>query len=524
MGTTRLKSTLDHNTISCTYYRDISVGESTAPVDLTVYVNHRYTTSTNLQKEITLETLKIPKEYLETKGLTYLSDVQQKVDFNILNLRYLTDLFIEVHETRDSTTIVTTANVLTGDDPSVDPLVDNPQKDPENDENIPEVVPEQNISDPVQESTTTLYSLHMDETDFIQISKRIYLDSDEEFKTQDYNEVIDRVFVENSITNMMLNAALQGSAYLPTHWVIEAPGVIVNSHLISSEVEGVNRWQLKITNPNLFSAFNTVTLLLDNPQPLLPGLNALTFSVYYRVISTSSEIPFTSFMVKVRFFMDQTELGFEDIFVPVTSDQNTWQLMVASLQGSQIRLGANKYLVEIDIADINKTDLFTLDLMLPQMEPLPFATTRTLDSRIQDRYLTKEEVVLSIPFYVMAESYHIIGPGLRGIFASTVNLKDGIEIQVSSDRLFLKVYDTSGGIIANIASDPFIANEGENITYGVWVDAGAVEFYIDGILLSSHSASLTITQTKQFILGSLERANSTLNSELLDLRILKVKP
>jgi hypothetical protein len=528
LGTTRIKATLDANNISCTYYRDFTPGENTAPINLLVKIKHRYLNTNQITKEITLEEFTIPSTYLETTGLSHLSQVQQKVDFNITNLRYLKDLFVEVHETRDTIPIVTTAIVLTGDDETVLALASNPQKDIENDENIPEVLPEYNISDPEDVFSTILFSFDENKgnVEHTQISKRIYLDaSNQIFVLQDYNEKQDRIFIENSISNLIPNSAFLSmtSTHIPDNWSMEAPGIIINSDLLPSDIEGVNKWQLRITNPNLFSAFNSATLFITEPQNLILGLNNLTFSIYYCIISTTSTIPFTTFNVRFRFFMGSTEIGVEQISLPVSIDQNKWELLIASIQGSQIRLGANKYVVEIDIADIDTTDLFNLELILPQLEPTPYATTRTLDSRVQDGYLT-ESFRLDLPFYMIAETYHLVGSGLRGIFSSTTSLKNGIEFQVSSDRLFFKQYDITGNLILNIASDIFSVVEGDDVIYGIWVEPTKVEFYINGGLISSHTTSVMLDQTKNFIMGATERANSSINSELLDFMILRVKP
>jgi hypothetical protein len=490
-----------------------------------VCVKHRYVNSVNVTKEITLETITIPKSYLETTGLSYLSDVEQTVEFNIINLRYTSDLFIEVHETRDTVPVVTTVAVNKGDDATVEPLTHNPQKDVENDENLPEIKPEVNISDPEMDFSTIIYdSLSSDKAlNYFQVSRRIYLDN-EQFILQEYNERIDRIFVENSITNMVPNPAfLSTNGNIPTSWVMDAPGIIVNSSLIESELSDINRWQLRITNPNLFSAFNSVTLALDGSYPLLPGLNALTFSMYYRIKSTTSVIPFNSFKVRFKFFLDQNEIGSEQVTVTIGPDQNVWELLIATVQGSQININANRYLVDVDVADIDTTDLFNLELYLPQLEPTPFATTRTLESRIQDKYLS-ERFTLDLPFYMMTTTYHIIGPGLRGLFSSTESLKDGFEFQVSSDRLFFKQYNVTNAMILNVASSIFNMAEGEEVTYGVWVDGTVIEFYLNNTLVSSHSATTAIDQTKEFIVGSLERSNSTINSELLDFKVLRVRP
>jgi len=522
LGNTTIVPILDSNTINCTYFRDFMPGEDTNPVDLSVQISHRYLNSANVTNEIVLETFIIPGSYLETSGLSYLSDVEQTVEFNIINLRYLTNLFVTISEIRDGTPIVTTANVNVGDDITVAPLPDNPPEHIINDVGIPPMLPENNVSEPERKFSSIIYDLSGDyQLNFVQISKRIYF-YNEQFFSQDYNQTQDQIFIENSIMNMLPNPSFVSTSDTPTNWILEAPALIVNSTVIPSDLPNINVWQLRITNPNLFSPFNTVTVALDAPQTLLQGLNSLSFSTYYRIKSTSNVIPFNNFQVRFIFYLDDIEIGVEQIPVAVEGDQNTWQLLTASLQSSQIKASANKILVEMDISNIDTTDLFNMELYLPQLEPTPFATSRTLDSRIQDTYMTNE-FTLDIPFYVTLQTYHKIGAGIRGLFSTTTNLKNGFEIQVSSDRLFFKQYDASGGMITNVASDPFILSNGDVVTYGVWVDGTVIEFYLNDVLVSSQAISLNINQTGEFFVGSLERANSTINSELLDFRILRVR-
>jgi hypothetical protein len=524
MGTTTIVPILDDININCTYYRDFLPDEDTSPVDLTVFVKHRYTTTTNVVKEITLETFTIPKQYLETKGLAYLSDVEQTVEFNISNLRYMADIYIEVQEIREGVPVTTLVAVNKGDDATIDPLVDNPQKDIENDENIPEIKPDINISDPVQDFSTVIFEFDATEQNLIaqQVSKRIYLDNDT-FVSMDYNEVDNRVFVENSIDNMAPNPSLATTGSIPTGWRIEAPGMIVNSHIQESDIPDINIWMLRITNPNLFSAFNAVTIVMVDSCNVINGLNTLSFSFYYRIKSTTSEIPFNLFNFRFKFYFDDVEIGVESISTSLSSLQNTWHLATATVQGSQIPTNANKVAVETDIAEIDTTDLFSLEFYLPQLEPSAYSTTRTLDNRIQDRFLTPE-ITLDLPFYLALKTIHIVGPSQRGLFASTLNLRDGFEIQVSSDRLFFKQYGAAGNLLLSVASSSFTLIEGTEAEYGFWTDGSHIEFYVNGTLVSSHTVSLTLDQTKAFIVGSLERSNSTINSELLEFKLLRVKP
>jgi len=525
MGTTSISANLDDKVIYCYYYRDIDVGESASAVDLSVTIKHQYVTSTNIAQEIVLEQFVIPKEYLQTTGLLGVSPVEQTIEFHILNLRYLDNIFVEIQEVREGNPILTRVPILNGDEDQVngDLLPNNPERYPEQDENIPEVVPDRNIS--IERTDIgVLYSIEETALESSQISRRIYLqeaNGEQTFIQQDYNQKSDRIFIENSIDNLLPNPQFLGTGNIPTSWEIDAPGITLNSFLSSGSIDSTNIWRIRASNPNVFSAFNSVTLKTTDIQNLYTGLAALTFSIYYNV--QSDIIPFNNFIARFNFYFNTDFIRTEEVPCAVSEDLDVYRLLVCELQGSQIPIAANKFSFELVIAEIDSTDLFDIEFYLPQVEASSYATTRALDSRIEDRYVTGAVFELNLPFYIWLQTYHITGPGIRGIFSSTTNQVNGLEFSSSNDCLRFKWYDSSGNILLNIASAviPPSIHVNNVVQYGVMVTATTLDFYINGTLLSSHTNTVVIDQNQYYIVGSLEKSNTTLNSELLDFKILR---
>jgi len=520
LGDTKIKATLDGNTISCTYYRIFSTGEDISPVDLSIQVIHQFLDSEDTLKEIVLESFSVPKNYLETKSVSYLSnELHQKADFTILNLRYLTNIFIKVDEIRGSAPISTTGEVLFGDDITIESLPDNPQKDIENDENQPELVPmpEENIVILEKEMTTEYYSLEKDGFSSIQAAMKIYLNQNV-FVLQEYNTESPRLFIENSVNNLILNNKFTDQPdqeRVPGEWSIISSGIIVNSHIMPlTEIEGINFWQLRITNPNLFSAFNSVTVANDIAE-LPTGLENISFSVYYRVKPTGKQFPFNSISVFFKYFLDDFELSTEEVVVSWQESKNLWDLLTAT---SAVPSNANKYSIELDICGIDITDLFSFDLCLPQVENNIFSTTRIISQRVQDKITTSREIVLEKPYYVSLKTEHI--SNTRSWFSSTTNQKSGIELIATANSLILKSYDATGNLENNLSSSAFTAINGSVVEYGAWVKENAVDFYVNKNLLSTASLSFPIpNKIAMCMVGSSEVDNTTINDELFGFTI-----
>ena len=529
MGTSSLAATLDDTVIHCAYYREIVHGESPIPVDLAISVKHQYINSGNIVKEIVLEQFVISKEYLETKGLLGVSEVEQVLEFHVLNLRYLTNLFIEVGEVRDGVPVLTRVGVLHGGDyETVNPLPSNPERSPDFEENLPEVVPDKNIL-MVNTDIGALYLLQDAPLVPKQISKRIFLVEEcgeQYFMQSDYNEQTKNIYIENSINNLLPNPQFAGSGEIPDLWEIDAPAIIVNSSLQKGEIEGTNIWQIRASNTNVFNAFNTVSLKTSQKYDLYSGLNSLTFSIFYKIKCSSKEIPFHNFEVRINFFNNDILISSREMGTAATKELKIWRLLALTIQGSQIPVGANKYSIEVDIANLDSTDQFQVSLYLPQLEASPCATTRTVDARIEDIFVTGNTFEVNLPFYILVTTHHVTGAGTRGLCSSTTNQMNGFEFQSSNDRLRFKWYDVTGNITLNLASDPFpiTIQSNEIINYGIMITVTNIDFYINGNLLSSHTNTVVIDQNRYYTVGSLEKSNTTINSQLLDFKILRYVP
>jgi hypothetical protein len=488
-------------------------------VDLQVIVSHEYVTESDTVSSVVLEQFTIPKKFLKTKGLSHYTKVEQETAFTICNLRYLSNLIITVNETRDTIQITSTANVLDGNDPVIADLGSNPQKDIENDENQPRHVPDKNIIIP-DIPNHTVYTYAKDGVDTLQTSYRIVLDKGG-FVEQDYNERLPtKVYIENSNINLLYNPSfLSNDETVPIGWSYDASSLISNSHIAPSNISEVNIWMLRLTNTNLFNAFNSATIKSDKAD-LLSGITHITFSMYYRVKSTSNTIPFSEINSRIRFYLDDTEISVIEDTKPVGQLQNTWLDLITD--NYPVPASANKYSLEFDVSDINTTDLFSIEFMLPQVEPTPFSTTKSNKPKVEDKYITTKEIHISCPLFISVKTYNVNNCGLRGLFSSTTGLLDGIEFHATNNNLYLKVYDNAG-LVSNTSSSSFIPPS--DITeYGVWIDGDIVEFYINKNLISTHVQSVTIDQSKICTIGCLERTNSSINSELLGFKMFTYIP
>lgn len=536
MGTTRIIADIDRNVIHGQYIRKILAGEDTSPVDLTVKLIHRYITPQNTVKEIDLHEIVIPSEFLiSSSGLPGTTEVEQITQINIANPRYIKDLFLEISEVRETSPIITRVPILIGTDDADFPalLPDQPYKDPEHETNIPSTLPEKNISKPVQDFQPIIYQLSKHAATLVQASQRIFLSKDElgnkVFKTQAYNESVTPRFIENAITNYLPNPGFiagTGTPNTPDKWKVDAPGLMMTSKIENGDVTDTKTWTVRISNTNPFNAFDTATITTTENSVLMAGLNSLTISFFYMINSDFQKTPFSNFNLKIMFYnVLGDQIGTESETVAVGAEGCVWLTAHTTVQGSQIPPTATEFRFELEIPTIGSADPFELKLHLPQAESIPYFTTRTLTDRVQDTYETAFAVDLKPPVYFLAKAYHIIGPGTRGLVSTTTALKNGFHFLASSDRLRLKAFDVNGLCIFNVGSDTFTANEGTATEYGVYIDGSVVEFYLNGALLSTHSQVYALNQigVKPRI-GALESSNTTINSELLDWKILKIKP
>jgi len=535
MGITKIKANLDRNIIHGEYIRRIDVGESILPVDLTVKLLHQYITPNETLQELELHSFTIPADYLDTSnGLFGTTVFEQTATITLGNPSYLVDLFIEILEVRDSSAVTTRVPVLDSTEEARE-LTPQPIKYDDFEENIPKTVavyPIDNISTPEPIAITVLYTLAKDGIKQKQGSSRAYFEPAERiendlFRTQQFNEKIDRIFVENSITNLLPNPLWlpdPDDGDRPEKYVIDSPGIVVVSNLRAGDITGTNQWIIRASNTNPFNAFDNIKIEITDPVALQPGIQALTISFYHKLASDTINLAVSSFSININFFnVTGDVLSTRKIIIPAVEIER-WTPLFATVQSSQIPLNAVTFDAELELQEIDATDTFQLNLYLPQAEAIPYYTTRALPERIQDRYVTTAPVQLTLPLFFQLKTTHIYSPGRRGLASTTTNDKDGFQFLTSTDRMRFILFNSAGVSLFNIGSAPITVPEGQVVNYGLYIDGTTVEFYLDGVLVSAHTQTFTVSQTVEVIIGSLEASNTGINAELLDFKILRDKP
>jgi hypothetical protein len=530
MPTTTVSATVDRNIVKGLYRY---IGNTNETTDLDVKVIHQYQNDIGQPGEIIVKNFTIPKEAIQSEGVANISDVVQTVEFHVVNLKYIENLVVEVTETRDNVATSTRASVLDGNDITVPPLPNNPQESRTHEENQPPQIsqkPQDNVVKPEPSMLPILYDISRDGFNLVSFSKRVYLDAvEQKFKTQEYNTVVDAIFIENSIQNFLVNHNFSDSSNsVPGSFNVHAPGFITTYQMKeSNDIPETFIWKIRSSNPNTFNAFNTLSVRYEPKTAIPSGLLHLNLSVYYQLASDFGIQPFSDFTYTVNFFDSNEEhiASQTSPLITLMPQDSKWHLMQATF--SSIPLTAHYFNFSITTSEINVTDPFVLQLYLPQAEASAFATTRALSSRILDQIKTTE-LDLNSPLYLKLKTIHNLGPSsIRGFFDSTSALKDGIQFYGSNNRMYFKKVDGSGlAYIAEVSDVITNLNEGDDVEYGVYLDGLVVEFYINNILLSSHTTSgYTLDQQSvTALIGSLGYANTTLNSELKDFGVYRVKP
>jgi hypothetical protein len=527
MGSSTISAVLDRNVIYSKYVRKFTQGDDPEPVDLAVRVIHTYYNSNNQLREIELENLVIPALSLQQKGNLDHSTYTQEVELRIVNLRYVSDLFLELQELRNSQLLTKKIQVLNGVDSAIRELPTNPIKEPQHPENQPPqvFVPPANVYTPEPINTPILYVLKNDGLEDIQTSRRVFLDNNI-FVEQNYADTPKRVFIENASTNLLPNV---GWALItdrvPTDYEISAPGINLNSYVEPGDIPGTNVWRIRASNPNVFSAFSTVELRTVDLQDLPLGSPYLSSSVYYRVTSQLGITPFNTINFSITFY-DSSEVPLTTVndSIPVAEEGPQWNLVYTSLNSGQIPLSAALYSFSLEIAGIDRTENFDVQFYLPQLEVSPFPTSRILSPRVQDSYRTVRDIRIENPFYLSVRAAtHSPDATVKGLADTTHLLESGFQFFTSNNTLTLKQYDTNGFLLFSVTSFSLGGISGA-VEYGVYADGSKIDFYKNGTLVSSHSQPHVIALLKKMIVGSLENPNSTINCEILDFRVTKLEP
>jgi hypothetical protein len=523
MGT-RLWAVRDKEIIRVNYLYGPMLNE-TAISPLTFKVIHKYKNSSGVSQELVLHTSTIDPSYIRKEPQTQPGISPQVVQANFVNLRYIDNIDIQVEEVRNSVPLSTRVSVNNGTEEPVYNLPDNPLRQPEHHENentYKPTEPVNNVVETIAPVQTVVYSFEVDGLEMVQSGYRVL------FENNDFSEYLvgadpERFFIENSLENMLPNSSLVGID-TPTNWEIIAPGFITTSRLLSGEILNTKVWSIRSSNPNFLSAFNSL-VIKSEIFPIPQGLGSMTFSYYHKLNNTINEIPYSSITTKFSFFDDTiTFIGQEQVVSAVVSTtKQFWERREFTLSPGQIPFTATNLQISVEFGPIESSDYFTQDIYLPQLEPFSSATTYTT-SRVEDRYRTLKEVSLEPPYYIVVETLHEAGFGMRGLFDNTFIGSNGIQFGISGNSLALRVFGPSNSLILNVSSTPVVAQDRQKVKYGVALSSTQVKFYLDDTLISTHPHSLNLSYLNYAFVGSWFNSNSTINSELFNFGVFKVLP
>ena len=530
MGSTSVSAVQDRNVIHSKYVRSFVVGDNSAPVDLDIKIIHTYRDSSNVPKEVVLETMTIPSASLLQKGNLGLSLYTQEMELTVSNLRYISDVFLEITEVRDNLLLVKRVPVLVGDETQIPKLPSNPIKEPQFSENqAPSryVVPA-NVITPEAIIAPILYSFYERSLDATTTSRRVFLGPNNTFVEQEYADTNEMVFIENVVTNLLPNPLFTNvTNKIPDDYEISAPGINLNSYVEPvADIAGTSQWRIRASNPNVFSAFNSIELRTKEIRPLVPGTPFLAASVYYRVTSQLGITPFGELNLSLNFY-DSGEMLLGSVVdtIPVAGEGANWTLLSTVLNSGQVPLAASFYLLTIEIPNIDRTENFDIQFYMPQLEASSIPTSRAISPRVQDLYYTSDVIRFQKPFYLAVKiAGHSPDSNIKGLADATHLLEDGFQFFTSNDTLTFRQYDVNGALLFTVTSPALGVLLGTPIEYGVYADGTTIEFYRDANLHSTHPQPHTILLNKKIIVGSLESPDTTINSELLDFRVTKVQP
>lgn len=518
----KLSAVRDDNIITASY-EFTSDALNPDPVDVDVRLIHQSKSANGTFSDQIVKEFIIPADNFQIEGLGIPdSPIKQTASVKILNPRYINNLFLEASETRDGSPITTRVPILKDITSDESRLVNNPidrVEHPENRPPLPKSKPEDNVSEPQPELKTTLYDLSQDGIELLQSGKKIVLNELGRFIEQDYNEKVEPLLIENSSTNYALNPSLIGDQ-IPDNYDVEATGFTFNSDILDGEITNTNVWQLRFSNSSLLNAF-APKIKYTQPQPIAQGLNDITASTYYRLWTASTELPFQQLSFEITYYdSNDNEINTDTQAATVQLTRFDWKL--ANVTFTNIPFTATKYSLALVLSSVEITELFQIQIYLPQVEPGSIPTSRMLESRIQDKYQTPE-VELSLPLYFKIRTQHYNAPS-RGLLGSAVHNKDGIVFFNANNKLYYRQYDPNGTLLASATSSSISINDGADVSYGLFLTDTTAEFYVDNALLSSHSVTNTLDQTKSLFVGSLGNSGTAMNTQLIDAGIFRDKP
>lgn len=533
-NTTKIGAVLDKQIIKVFYQHENDT--DVAASQLTFSLNHHYATKAGNEGDLLLEKIVVPVDYVQAGINGSVFSYEASVQF--VNPKYYTHLTVTVSEHyMGSGPASYNCDVLEGDSDLIIPLPVNPVRPPQFIENepvnpLPENSPDIVVLEPV--ANPYLYSPSTHGVSVESYSKKIvYSRKDNKFSETTENEIInlDNVYIENGITNFAKNASFldviesSGSNFYPKDWQVDAPGFIVSSGFFDSDIENINFWQLHLTNPNPFSAIDSIALKTSARIPL--GTSQLAMSLRYQQFigdtPSGNDAPFETVVLKSSFIasddsiISQSQISSSLIF---TSD-NLWEIcsFCFSCPTSAVRID-----MSIETGSIKNTMLSTLRILLPQLENCYTATSPCLTVRRFDKIQSPRQVRVQVPVGFVIQTTHTTTPEIRGLAELNEAGSGGVRIYLSNGRINFRQLDEYGSIIFTAQSLPVPRQPGETVSYCTYIDSAGVHFYADGSLISSAAGSLNFNYSANIIIGSLIANNTTINSKLGNVSITTIKP
>jgi hypothetical protein len=527
MGTTKISAVLDRNLVVSNYSYSSTSKEPVSKLKLKLW--HQYTDAVGSKKDVLIKESEVPADALVESydEVNYLQEARIFVG----NPTYFTNLFVQILDERDGTLNAHKVPVLEADDDLIPEMPRNPIKPRDFHENQPldpdpdNAVSYEDVVNPVIATDDDLVNLAPPKARLDEDSNMYEVGGD------------GSLLPENAGVNLFTNSDFVDSQVInglkvPTTWSLDAPGFMLATDLVAGGPGVVNTWSVKVSNPNIFNAFDTVSIRCSQLIQLPLPFRSVTTSIRYRLQSDGFlEKCFQKFVAKFDFY-DSTNVfittkSVEHVAVWNPSEARlAWQVLAVTLNESILPINAHSVKVHLQTSSVDTVTPFKLDLLLPQFEPEGMATTPVVSGtrREQDRIDTTKPIKLATPLYIACKTLHEDAPQIRGIVDSTTALKDGIQFYVSSNHMFLKALSPSGSVLWSKSSSAFSVSDSAQVTYGVHITSSAITFYLDGIAISTHPQAVSLDQMKIVRVGSLLTEGTALNTPILDFVVAKIVP
>lgn len=452
-------------------------------------------------------TYKLPQGGVQTLLLDErdILNPEPELQYSFLNPRYLENLELEVDFHFSSATTTQKISVLDSAEDLVDiSLPSNPireagsnsQDNPEFHENIPfDPKPADTIFEN-PDIANEIFDLSLDEFDVLQSAER-----------EDFD-----LYSEEATTNFVLNPTLDSSI---GGYLIDAPGFTQNIAYYDNNGSGVLR--ATATNTSLVNAFSDV-IIKSELFSINCGNSYITISTFYKQIT---EHKAEEGELVLEYYNNRKQLLniVKKSFEAVRKEEHIREEATFTNIPS-----ATAYISwGIVFKGITDKDPLTVEITKPQIEHNNRATTFTPDFRDFDAIRTNQ-IHWTPGFFLKIKTLHSLS-GLRGLVDTSVAGKDGFRWMASNDQLQFRILDVNGMSVLNISSDPIGKGLNDEVEYGISIEDGYINFYIDGQLHSEHQVSYPIFDFEgTAFVGRLEPAGAALNSKILDFGVYRSKP